>query len=124
MTRSRASARKAGPWFERLIADYLALHVDDRVDRKVKTGVHDKGDIGGLRHLGLRLTVEVKNTALLDVGPWLGEAEVERSNDDGDVGIVMAKRHGKGHPQDQLVLLTLGDFVALLTGSRDHIEDR
>lgn len=36
--RSRASAKSAGARFERHIADYLAAHVDDRIDRRVKTG--------------------------------------------------------------------------------------
>ena len=39
MTRSRASARAAGTRFERAVADYLATHVDDRIDRRVGTGV-------------------------------------------------------------------------------------
>lgn len=45
MTRSRASAKAAGSSFERLIADRLATHVDDRIDRRVKTGAADKEDL-------------------------------------------------------------------------------
>ena len=123
MTRSRASAKAAGTRFERQVADYLARGLDDdRIDRRVKTGSADKGDIGGVRHLGARVVVECKNTSRLEVGPWLTEAEVERVNDAATVGLVVAKRHGKGAPADQLVLMTLGDLVALLTGSRDHLE--
>ena len=123
MSRTRASAKAAGTRFERQVADYLAHGLDDdRIDRRVKTGSADKGDIGGVRHLGARVVVECKNTSRLDVGTWLREAEVERGNDDATVGLVVAKRHGKGAPADQLVLMTLGDLVALLTGSRDHLE--
>lgn len=122
MARSRASAKAAGTRHERAVADYLAQHVDDRIDRRVKAGSKDRGDIGGVRHLGARVVVECKNTSRLDVGTWLREAEVERGNDDATVGLVVAKRHGKGAPADQLVLMTLGDLVALLTGSRDHLE--
>lgn len=122
MARSRASAKAAGTRHERAVADYLAQHVDDRIDRRPKTGSKDRGDIGGVRHLGARVVVECKNTSRLDVGSWLREAEVERGNDDATVGLVVAKRHGKGSPADQLVLMTLGDLVALLTGSRDHLE--
>ena len=122
MARSRASAKAAGTRFERQVADYLAHGLDDdRIDRRVKTGSADKGDIGGVRHLGARVVVECKNTSRLDVGTWLREAEVERGNDDATVGLVVAKRHGKGAPADQLVLMTLGDLVAMLTGSRDHL---
>ena len=123
MSRTRASAKAAGTRFERQVADYLAHGLDDdRIDRRVKTGSADRGDIGGVRHLGARVVVECKNTSRLDVGTWLREAEVERGNDDATVGLVVAKRHGKGAPADQLVLMTLGDLVALLTGSRDHLE--
>lgn len=121
MARSRASAKAAGTRHERAVADYLAQHVDDRIDRRVKAGAKDRGDIGGVRHLGARVVVECKNTSRLDVGTWLREAEVERGNDDATVGLVVAKRHGKGAPADQLVLMTLGDLVAMLTGSRDHL---
>ena len=58
MTRTRASAKAAGTRFERLIADTLAAHVDDRIDRRAKTGARDKGDIGGLRHMGGRVVIE------------------------------------------------------------------
>ena len=122
MTRSRASAKAAGTRFERQVADYLARGLDDdRIDRRVKTGSADKGDIGGVRHLGARVVVECKNTSRLEVGPWLTEAEVGRVNDAATVGLVVAKRHGKGAPADRLVLMTLGDLVALLNGNRDHL---
>ena len=123
MARSRASAKAAGTRFERQVADYLAHGLDDdRIDRRVKAGAKDRGDIGGVRHLGARVVVECKNTSRLEVGPWLTEAEVERVNDAATVGLVVAKRHGKGAPADQLVLMTLGDLVALLNGNRDHLE--
>lgn len=41
MTRSRASAKTAGSRFERAVADYLAEHVDDRIDRRAKTGAKE-----------------------------------------------------------------------------------
>ena len=122
MARSRASAKAAGTRHERVVADYLNEHFDDRVERRSLSGSKDRGDIGGVRHLGARVVVECKNTSRLDVGTWLREAEVERGNDDATVGIVVAKRHGKGAPEDQLVLMTLGDLVALLNGNRDHLE--
>ena len=121
MARSRASAKKAGSGFERLIADYLAAHVDDRIDRRVKTGNTDKGDIGGVRHMGHRLVLEAKNTARTSLGTWAAEAETERANDEALAGLVIHKRHGKGQPEDQWVTLTLGDLVSLLTGTRDHL---
>lgn len=119
MGRSRASAKAAGSRFERTIADYLAEHVDDRIDRRVKTGSKDRGDIGGVRHLGQRLVLEAKDYGgRFNVGPWLGEAEVERGNDDAGVGLVVAKRRGTAQPGEQVVMMTLADLVSLITGER------
>ena len=123
MARNHRSAKSAGSAFERQVADYLRDHVDDRIDRRVKTGAKDKGDIAGLRHMGQRIVIECKNTARINLGTWANEAEIARGNDDAGVGVIAHKRHGKGQPADQWVTMTLGDLVALLTGSRDHLEE-
>src|SRR5690349_8631746 len=95
MARTRASAKKAGSTFERSLADWLARHVDDRIDRRVKNGAKDRGDIGGLRHMGGRVVIEAKDYGgRLLPGPWLNEAETERGNDDALCGLVIAKRRG------------------------------
>lgn len=122
MSRTRASAKAAGSRFEREVADYLAEHVDDRIDRRVKTGAKDRGDIGGLRHMGQRIVVECKNTSRINLGAWATETEIQRGNDDAGVGIICHKRHGKGQPQDQWVTMTLADLVALLTGQPKELE--
>lgn len=114
--------RQKGATFERNIADYLAAHIDDRIDRRVKNGAKDRGDIAGLRHMGHRIVLECKNTAKLALGGWATEAEVERGNDDALAGLIIHKRHGKGRPEDQWVTLTLGELVALLTGTRTHYD--
>ena len=119
MSRSRASAKAAGTSFERLVADYLAATVDDRIDRRPKTGAKDRGDIGGLRHMGQRVVIEAKDYGgQIKAAEWTAEAEVERGNDDAGVGLVVAKRRGTRKPEDQWVLMTLGDFVSLITGGR------
>ena len=122
MARTNTSARQAGRAFERQIADYLAQHVDDRIDRRPKRGVKDRGDIGGLRHMGQRVVVECKNTARPNLAGWMAEAEAERGNDDAGVALVMFKRHGVGRVADQWVLTTVGELVALLNGSRKHLK--
>ena len=118
MTRSRKSAKAAGARFERVIADWLAVHVDDRIDRRVKTGSNDKGDLGGWRFAGRRIVAELKDCARHDLSGWLHEAEVERGNDSADVALVIFKRRGTTDPGDQYVLTTLRDIVALTTGER------
>lgn len=119
--RSRASAKKAGTAFERSVADYLATTVDDRIDRRVKTGTADKGDIAGLRHQGHRVVIEAKNVSRINLAGWAKEADAERANDDALAGIVVHKRHGIADPAQQWVCMTLAELVALLTCSRRHI---
>lgn len=119
MSRNRRSAKSAGQQFEQLVADYLATHVDDRIERRRPNGAKDRGDIAALRHMGQRVVVEVKNEATgLHLGTWAAEAEVERGNDDAGVAVIAHKRHGKGQPGDQWVTMTLRDFVSLIAGER------
>lgn len=118
MTRSRASARAAGARFERSIADWLAQHLDDRIDRRVKTGAKDRGDIGGVRHRGERVVLECKDSARTDLAGWIREAHLEAQNDDARVGVVVAKRRGTTNPADQWVHMTLADLAWLL--GADH----
>jgi|SRR6185312_5847292 len=119
MTRNRASAKAAGSSFERSTADYLAavLH-DPGIDRQVKTGAHDKGDIRGVTIHGQRVAVECKNTAKVQLSVWASEAEAERINLAALAGVTVHKRHGKGRAADQWVTLTLRDFAAILSGVR------
>ena len=118
MTRTRQSAKTAGSRFERLIADALATHVDDRIDRRVKTGAKDRGDIGGVRIHGQRIVIECKDTARINLAGWAAEADDERGNDDALAGVVVSKRHGKGNALDQWVHMTMREFIAILNGHR------
>ena len=118
VARNRASAKAAGARFERVIADWLAEHVDDHIDKRPKRGAKDRGDIGGWRFAGRRIVAELKDAATMNLGGWVRQAEVERLNDDAHVGLVIHKRRGHGDPGDQYVTLTLRDLVALTTGER------
>lgn len=118
MTRSRQSAKAAGTRFERAVADYLKEHLDDRIDRRVKTGAKDRGDIGGVRTpFGGRVVIECKDAARHDLAGWVKQAQVEAANDDAHVGIVVAKRRGHSNPGAQYVICTLDDILALLQPS-------
>lgn len=111
--------RQKGATFERGVADYLAWALDDEnIDRQVKTGKKDKGDIRGVKIHGQKVAVECKNLARLNVAAALAEVEIERGNLDALAGVVVAKRHGKGKPGDQLVYMTLRDLAAILAGVR------
>lgn len=114
---AHSAARARGASFERLIADALAAHVDDVVDRRVKTGALDKGDIGGLRTpRGHRVVVECKNTKTMNLAGWVQEAQREAVNDNAIAGIVVHKRRGKGDPMEQYVTMTLRDYIVLVHG--------
>lgn len=120
MTRNRTSAKKAGALFERVVADYLAdVLDDDRIERRVRNGNKDRGDISGVRTaLGERLVLECKDYGgVYHVGEWLTEAETERGNDDAVAGVVVAKRRGKSDPADAVVFMTLEAFARLVGGS-------
>lgn len=118
MARNHRSAKAAGTRLETAVAGYLRTHVDDGIERRARNGGKDRGDLAGLRHMGQRIVVEVKNTARWTPGAWLTEAETERCNDDAGVALVVCKRVGRGQPGEQLVMLTLADLVSLLTGER------
>lgn len=115
-SRSRTSAKKAGAGFERAQADWLAERLgSDHIDRRVKSGATDKGDIAGIRLPdGGRVVIECKNTAKLALPAWLREAETERINDGAEVGVVMHKRHGVSAPAEQYVTMTAETFARLI----------
>ena len=122
MPRNRRSAKQAGSLFEADVAWFLADALDDdRIERRAKNGSKDRGDVGGVRTVtGERVVIECKNTARLELAGWVGEAEVERGNDDAAVGVVVHKRRGFGKKQmgGQYVTMTLADFAVLLGGDR------
>lgn len=117
MTRNRTSAKAAGARTERAVADYLAQALDDdTIDRRVRTGAKDRGDIAGLRWHGHRIVIEVKDCARQDLPGWTGEAHLEARNDGALAGIVVAKRRGTTDPGRYWVHMTLDDLLALLSG--------
>lgn len=117
MARSRKSARDAGARFEREVADYLAQALgDDRVDRMVRRGANDRGDITGVRIHGKPLALECKNVTRMSLSEWIDEAHREAGNADALAGLVVSKRHGVGDPGSQWVHMEVRDLVALITG--------
>lgn len=119
--RNRASAKAAGRGFERLVANFLrAVLGDDRIDRRVKTGAKDLGDIAGVRTIrGGRVVIECKDVARPDLPGWLRQAEKERENDEAVIGVVVHKKRGTTDPAAQYVTMTLEAFAILLDGGAD-----
>lgn len=116
MARNRRTAKQAGTTFERQIADYLATNLDDRIDRRVKTGATDKGDIANVRDThNRRIVIECKNYGgQLKPAEWIREAQQEAQNDNAHIGLVIAKRRGTTDPAKQWVISTVEDLTKLL----------
>jgi hypothetical protein len=104
------------------MATFFRVHVDERIERRVKYGAKDRGDIAGVRCFrGGRVVIECKDESgeyAGRLGQWAGEAELERGNDDAIAGIVVFKRRASRVPGEQWVAMTADDLVALLTGER------
>ena len=119
------SARQAGARFERVIADALKEHVSEWIDRKVRTGAKDQGDIANLRSShNLKITAELKDVRQMNLSGWLTEAEEERVNAGDDLALVIAKRRGHADPLRQYVVLEVRDLIGLLTGERPTITEK
>ncbi|MFI9507550.1 hypothetical protein [Nocardia sp. NPDC052566] len=118
--RTRRSAKAAGTRHESATAHYLAEHVDDRIERRAKHGTRDRGDLSSVRAPGGgRLVGECKDYGgRLLPGQWLAEAETERGHDAALASFVVAKRRGIADTGSQIVLMTLRDLAAILTGVR------
>lgn len=115
MARSRASAKQAGSRFERVIADHLNAHLGGEIDRKVRTGAKDKGDIGGVTTSdGRPIAIECKNVTRTQLAEWIHEAHTEADNLGAAAGIIIHKRHGRSAPDCQWVTMTVADLIAIL----------
>lgn len=106
---------RKGASHERQVADFLRDNWDDRIDRRVRTGAKDCGDIANFRLHNHRVVVECKNEKAINLAGWVTEAQQEAVNDGALCGIVVSKRKGKGDPADQYVVMTLGDLLKLLS---------
>lgn len=122
--RRRNRSAEKGSAFERMVADWLKSRLgDDRIDRRVKHGVNDRGDITGVRTAGGgRVVIECKAQNRLTLAEWVDEAELERGNDDAVVGVVVHRRRGKGASSfgETYVSMTLESFARLLDGGFDE----
>jgi hypothetical protein len=120
VSRSRQSAKAAGAKHARSISDYLKDHVSRFIDKMPLYGAKDRGDVLNVETFNeLRVAVECKDYGgTIHAGTWLGEAEAERVNLGAVAGVVVAKRRGVTDPGQQIVLMTVDDLVAILTGKR------
>lgn len=115
-----------GQTFEQDTVDYLACVLgDDRIERRVKHGSNDRGDVAGVYIRGMRTVIECKNCKRMELAKWVDEAEEERANDDADIGIVIHKRKGCGAKKfgGNYVTMTLETLAAIIAGSKELLND-
>lgn len=113
-----------GATFEQDTADFFADALgDERIERRVKHGTNDRGDIAGLYIRGKRTVIECKNHKRMELAEWLDEAERERGNDDAEFGIVVHKRRGCGKAKfgQNYATMTLETLAAIIAGGRELI---
>lgn len=114
-------SQQKGARFEQMCADYISARTGDEIIRRRLGGIHDKGDLFGFKFMGKRVTVECKDHRKMELAKWVDEAEAERGNDDGDYGIVIHHRPGKGAAQfgDNYVTMKLDTLLAMSVGGED-----
>ena len=106
MNRSRAK----GTSWEQAIADYLRERGWPHAERRAMNGSNDRGDITGLP----LVVIEAKNAQTWAVPEWLREAEIERSHDRADLGVVWIKRRMSTSPGAAYVVMDGHTFTELL----------
>jgi hypothetical protein len=110
VTRSRATARKAGTAWETAIVNTLTTHGWPHAERRRLNGTRDRGDIAGIPGL----VIEAKNTNRLEVAAAVDEANVEALNANAPIGVAWFKRKGKTSPLDGYVVMSGDTFLRLL----------
>lgn len=120
MSRNRTTAKRAGSSFEQATVDYLKMALrQPAVERIPMGGSKDRGDVGNVRtRAGSLVAVECKNESTLRIPQYLREAQAEAGHYGALCGVAVVKRRGVGMTPErmgeQLVCLTLADFVRLL----------
>lgn len=114
VTRSRATAKKAGTAWETEIVEVLIANGWPHAERRRLSGAHDKGDIAGVPGI----VIEAKNTNRLAVAAAVDEACVEALNANAPVGVAWFKRKGKTSALDGYVLMSGDNFLRLIEDSR------
>lgn len=118
MTRSRATAKRAGARFARIIADWFRAHGHPYADKQPLTGAVDKGDVANVHHPdGQPIALELKDRATLALPQWWREAQQEAANLGTPYAAIIHKRSGKGQPEDQWVTLSVAMFNRIIRGT-------
>jgi hypothetical protein len=105
-----SKAKSKGTFFESLIVESLCRAGWSYAERRSLNGALDKGDITGVPGV----VIEAKNHGTLKLSAWIAEAAIEKANAEAEIGVVWAKRKGKGSADDAYVIMTGTEFMFLL----------
>lgn len=93
-------SKRKGSGFEKLVAEYLAGYLALPVERRVLSGVNDRGDIAGID----KWVIECKATTSIDLASGMDEMERERRNAFALFGLLVVKRRMKGVERSYAVM--------------------
>ena len=113
-----------GSNFEQDTVDYFVRVLgDELIERRVKHGSNDRGDISGLYIRGMRTVAECKCCKRMELSAWLKELETEIANDDAEIGVLIHKRKGFGKKKfgENYVTMTLETLAAIIVGGRGNL---
>lgn len=107
--------KSKGDTFERFVCAYLAQRMD--CERIPAGTAEDRGD------LWTRLcAIQVKNRRNWELGVWLRETLEQQQNAGKVLHALILKRPRHTAPQDQIVLMTLGQFRELLAFANHYMD--
>lgn len=106
MSKSRAK----GTLLETAIKNYFQEQGFDAE----RIALQGKNDIGDIRIVGIDSVFELKNCKKIELSKWVKETEVERQNAKKRFGFCIFKRRGTNKPDEQFVLMTVGQLVEIL----------
>lgn len=115
-----------GAAFESQVVRYLQTVLGSAIERRVKHGIHDMGDVSGIFIDGKPCVLELKNHKKMELSKWIGEAETEKGNADAEYAIVVHKRRGCGEKKtsENYVTMTLETFAAIIAKGHENLECR
>jgi hypothetical protein len=113
---------------ERKVASYLRVVGFPGAERTVRTGyknharhLPDYGDIDGTPGVAWQIK-DTTDREWWRVPNWLAETNAQRLAAQADVGVLVVRRPGHGHPGQWWAWMWLGPFLNLTMGSDSHWE--
>jgi len=104
-------SKQKGTAYETKIVEWLKS-LGLNADRLTLSGKNDRGDVSVQEWPGV--VIEAKNCQRMELAKWIDEAERERSNVDGWLGVVWHHRPRNGLVGNDYVTMSGEDFTILM----------